>query len=51
MGVEVATLVNGHLTAGSYSGTLNANTLATGNYMLKLTAGNNTSVVKVSVVK
>lgn len=51
MGVEVATLVNAHLAAGNYSGTLNASALATGNYMLNITAGNNTRVVKVSVVK
>jgi len=51
VGNEVMTLANGTYNSGVYSVSLNAATLPSGTYMLKLTNGSNFQVVKVSIVK
>ncbi len=50
-GKEVASLVNGELTAGSYKYDFNASDLASGIYFYRLEAGNFTSVKKMMLIK
>ena len=51
LGQLVATLVNGNLSAGSHSVTFNAQNLASGLYIYRLSAGNFTSVKKMMMLK
>lgn len=51
LGQEVATLVNGWLSPGYYSATLNAAALSTGVYIYRLEAGSFTSVKKMMLMK
>jgi hypothetical protein len=51
LGNEVATLVNGQQAAGVYNFNFKANNLASGIYIYKLTAGNFTSVRKLTLLK
>jgi hypothetical protein len=51
LGNEVATLVNEQQTAGNYNFNFKANNLASGIYIYKLTAGNFTSVRKLTLLK
>jgi hypothetical protein len=51
LGREVATLVNGDITAGKHEVPFDAKGLASGTYMYKLTSGDYTQVKKMMVVK
>ena len=51
LGREVRTLANGEKSAGNYSVTLNASSLASGVYFYRLSAGNYTSIKKMVVLK
>ncbi|MGA7159692.1 MAG: T9SS type A sorting domain-containing protein [Bacteroidota bacterium] len=51
LGQLVTTLVNGNLSAGSHSATFNAQNLASGLYIYRLTAGNFTSEKKMLLLK
>ncbi len=51
LGREVATLVNGEMTAGPHEVQFDAKGLASGTYMYKLTSGDYTQVKKMMVVK
>jgi hypothetical protein len=51
LGNEVATLVNEQQTAGKYNFNFKANNLASGVYFYKLTAGNFTSIKKLTLLK
>ncbi len=51
LGQEVATLVNGNLTAGRYSVDFNASQLAAGAYIYRLTADNFTKTSKMLLIK
>ena len=51
LGREVKTLVNEEKSAGNYSVTLNASSLASGVYFYRLSAGNYTSIKKMVVLK
>jgi hypothetical protein len=51
IGHPVSTLVNEFKNAGDYTVTLNAENLTSGRYICKLTAGSNTSVINLSIVK
>ena len=51
LGQEVATLVNGSLSAGTHSVTFDARNLASGLYIYRLTADNFTSVKKMMLLK
>jgi hypothetical protein len=51
LGREVATLVNGERTAGSYTAQFDATNLANGTYLYKLQAGNYTETKKMVVLK
>ncbi len=52
VGIEVLTVVDENMTAGEYSETLYTNLLPrSGSYICKLTAGNNTQITRIVVVK
>jgi hypothetical protein len=51
LGNEVAQLVNEYKAKGSYNETISLKNFATGNYMMKLSAGTNNSVIKINVIK
>ncbi len=51
VGNEVDVLVNEFMKAGNYNTVINANNLNNGSYICKVIAGENTSIVKVTVVK
>lgn len=51
LGQEVASLVNGTMTAGNYTVTFNAGKLASGMYFYRLDAGNFSSVKKMMLLK
>ena len=51
IGEEVAVLMNGDLPAGSYSGKFNASGLASGIYIVKMTAGSFIHVIKMNLLK
>ncbi|MBS1516888.1 MAG: T9SS type A sorting domain-containing protein [Bacteroidetes bacterium] len=50
-GKEVAELINGELTAGFHTVSFNANGLTSGIYFYRLTSGNFTKVMKMSLIK
>lgn len=51
LGMEIATVVNGFLNAGEYTEMFDAAMLASGSYIIKITAGNNTAIQTMTVVK
>jgi hypothetical protein len=51
IGKEVATLVNGYVTAGSHQVTFDGSHLTSGMYFYKLQSGNNVEVKKLTLVK
>ena len=51
LGQEVATLINGALTAGSHTATFDASRLSSGVYLYKLTAGSFVTTKKMVLVK
>ena len=51
IGKEVTKLVNEEKPAGTYEVTFNARNLPSGTYLARLTGGNNTSTIKMSLVK
>ena len=51
IGVEVATVANGFYRAGSYTEMFDASVLPSGSYIIKITAGDNTAVQTMTVVK
>ncbi|MBW6457984.1 MAG: T9SS type A sorting domain-containing protein, partial [FCB group bacterium] len=50
-GKKVQTLVNEYKLAGNYNITFDASSLASGNYLIKMTVGNHSEAQKVSLVK
>ncbi|HOQ48643.1 MAG TPA: T9SS type A sorting domain-containing protein, partial [Candidatus Kapabacteria bacterium] len=51
LGNEVATLLNSSLNAGNHSYTFDASRFATGNYIVKIVAGDRTEVAKINIVR
>ena len=51
LGQEVATLVNGYQAANSYEVNFNASGLSSGVYLYKLTAGSNSIIKKMTLMK
>jgi len=51
LGVEIATVVNGFFRAGEYTQMFDAATLPSGSYIVKITAGDNTAIQTMTVVK
>ena len=51
LGNEVATLVNEEQTAGVYRADFSGSDLASGLYIAKITAGNYTNTIKMSLLK
>ncbi len=51
LGSEVATLVDGNADAGNYTATFNAAGLASGTYMIRMTAGAAVRTIKATVMK
>lgn len=51
LGNEVAQLVNEFRTKGAYNETISLKGFATGNYLMKLSAGTNNSVIKINIIK
>ena len=51
LGVEIATIVNGNYRAGEYTEMFDASLLPSGSYIVKITAGDNTAVQTMTVVK
>ena len=51
LGQEVATIVNGHQTAGTYTASFNASRLASGVYFYRLSVGNFNNVKKMLLLK
>ncbi len=51
LGNEVATLLNENLNAGNHSYTFDASRFATGNYIVKVVAGERTEVAKINIVR
>ncbi|MFP4527423.1 MAG: T9SS type A sorting domain-containing protein, partial [Candidatus Kapaibacterium sp.] len=51
IGNKVMTIADAQFDAGSHSASINAADLSAGNYILRITAGNNTAVTKITIIK
>jgi len=51
LGAEIATVANGFYRAGEYTEMFDASVLPSGSYIIKITAGDNTAVQTMTVVK
>lgn len=51
IGNEIKTIANDEFSAGEHSLNVNVNELAVGNYMIKVTTGNKTEMIKLNVIR